>query len=71
MAEVSSVINRAFFKDEIMWNHTSSSMALLANINTSKGKKFKSEDFNPYVKMGKPNANQQTAEDLLETFKNF
>jgi len=32
-----------------MWDHTSSVMALLANVNSAKGKKFEPDDFHPYT----------------------
>jgi hypothetical protein len=72
LAEVSSVCSGLFVGDELMWNHTAASMSLLANINASKGRKFKPEDFHPYmqVKKNKP-VTKKTAEELYEHFKNF
>lgn len=37
-------------KDEAKWFHTSSLMALMANVNAKKGKSFSPADFNPYLK---------------------
>jgi len=72
LAEVSSVISGLYFKDEMHWNHTSSSMSILANVNASKGKSFKPNDFHPYeqVKNSKKSIKQE-AKDLYETFKSF
>ena len=72
LAEVSSVCSGLFVRDELSWNHTAASMSLLANINASKGKKFKPEDFHPYIQVlkNKP-ATKKTAEELYEHFKDF
>lgn len=72
LAEVSSVISGLYLKDEMYWNHTSSSMSLLANVNASKGRSFKPDDFHPYMQMKKSEKSiKQEAKDLYETFKSF
>jgi hypothetical protein len=72
LAEVSSVISGLFLADELQWNHTSASMCLLANVNASKGKSYKPQDFNPYEQMKvKEGATKQQAKELYETFKTF
>lgn len=71
LAEVSSVCNGLFVYDELSWNHTAASMSLLANVNASKGKKFKPEDFHPYMQAKKPKVSKELAKDLYETFKEF
>lgn len=72
LAEVSSVISGLYLEDELHWNHTSSSMSLLANVNASKGKSFKPNDFHPYTQMKESKKSiKQQAKDLYETFKSF
>lgn len=67
LAEVSSVSNGLFFRDKMTWNHTSSQMALLANVNSSKNKKFEPKDFNPYTEKKKvPTRND--VRELKESF---
>tara|TARA_R100000900_G_scaffold47912_1_gene38636 strand:- start:757 stop:981 length:225 start_codon:yes stop_codon:yes gene_type:complete len=54
------------------WDHTSSMMALLANINSTKGKTFRPDDFHPFL--GKSNQGVQSKEEafaLLEKMRNF
>jgi len=70
LAEVSSVSSGLMLRDKLMWNHTSSQMALLANVNSSKGKKYKPEDFNPHSDHKKA-PTKATAQDLYEQFKTF
>jgi hypothetical protein len=71
LAEVSSVCRGLTVSDELSWNHTAASMSLLANINASKGKRFKPEDFHPYMQANKPKVTKDMAKDLYETFKEF
>ena len=46
--------------------HTSSLMALTANINAAKGKKYSPDDFNPYVTTAQENEGIDTKSDVLE-----
>ena len=43
-------------------------MSLLANINASKGKRFKPEDFHPYLQAKKPRATKELAKELYDNF---
>jgi len=55
-----------------MWDHTSSVMALLANVNSGKGKKFEPGDFHPYTtKSNQGVRTKEEAQALLEKMKNF
>jgi hypothetical protein len=59
-------------RHSMMWDHTASIMALLANVNAPKGKKFQPGDFHPYTT--KSNQGVQSKEEalaLLEKMKNF
>ncbi len=53
-------------RQEIQWTHTSSLMALHANMNASKGKKYSPDDFNPYVTVAQENEGIDTKSDVLE-----
>lgn len=53
MAEALSVCKRREVADKMQWNHTSSVLSLLANVNSAKGKQFTPADFNPYTKSSK------------------
>jgi hypothetical protein len=68
LAEVSSVCRGLLVSDELSWNHTAASMSLLANINASKGKRFKPEDFHPYLQAKKPRATKELAKELYDNF---
>lgn len=49
-------------------------MALFANANAAKGKKYSPDDFNPFSKMGSNQgqvSSQEEAEALLEKMKKF
>lgn len=70
LAEVSSVVKRLYFSDELAWNHTASTLSLTANINAPKGKRYKPEDFMPYSGK-KKQPTKEDAKKLYETFKNF
>lgn len=59
-------------RQSIMWDHTSSVMALLANVNSAKGKKFEPGDFHPYTtKSNQGVRTKEEAQALLEKMKNF
>lgn len=51
-------------EQELKWNHTSSLMSLIANVNSGKGKSFKPEDFNPYTRKYSENQGIETKEDI-------
>jgi len=56
------------------WDRTSSMMALFANANAAKGKKYSPDDFNPFSKMDSNQgqvSSQEEAEALLEKMKKF
>ncbi len=57
----------------MMWDHTSSLMALQANIaQQGKGKKFSPSDFNPYSDMNEGAVSSAgEARELLESMKHF
>jgi hypothetical protein len=50
LREVLCVLEGERQRDEMAWNHTSSVMSLLAQVNASKGKVFTPADFHPYLK---------------------
>jgi len=61
-------------RQEIEWMHTSSLMALHANMNAAKGKKYSPDDFNPYVTVASENEGIETKSDvidLMERVKNL
>jgi len=57
-------------RDRMLWNHTSSLMALYAQSKSKRGTKVIPSQFNPYEQVGKP-VNQKTRHNLLEKFKKF
>lgn len=63
LAEVTSITKGVMVRDEIMWNHTSSMMALNANMNSKK--KHKPQDFNPYYKKKVKSEMPKTKEEVL------
>jgi len=71
LAELTCVCNQNVQKDILMWNHTSSIMALTANVNSAKGKSFEPAKFNPYSKMNLGKSRKADPKKLLEQFKNF
>lgn len=56
-------------QQEVQWTHTSSLMALHANMNAQKGKKFSPDDFNPYVKTATENEGIDTKSDVLDLMR--
>lgn len=63
LAEVTSITKGVMVRDEVLWNHTSSMMALTANINSKK--KVKPQDFNPYHKKKVKSEMPKTKEEIL------
>lgn len=55
-------------RQEVEWMHTSSLMALTANINAAKGKKYSPDDFNPYISTAQENEGIETKSDVLDLF---
>jgi hypothetical protein len=53
------------------WDHTASLMALLANVNSGKGKTFSPSDFHPIDKKNKGVQSRKEAEDLLKKMSSF
>ncbi len=56
------------------WDRTSSMMALFANANASKGKRYSPDDFNPFSKSKRNQggvSSKEEAEALLEKMKKF
>lgn len=56
------------------WERTSSMMALFANANAAKGKKYSPDDFNPFGKkqsQGAKISSKEEAESLLEKMRKF
>mgnify|MGYP003331862022 CR=1 len=56
------------------WDRTSSVMALFANANAAKGKKYSPEDFHPFSQMKRSQgqvSSKEEADALLEKMKNF
>lgn len=53
-------------RQEIEWMHTSSLMALHANMNAAKGKKYSPDDFNPYVTTAQENEGIETKSDVID-----
>ena len=71
MAEALSIVKRQEMADRLRWNHTASVLSLLANVNSSKSKKFKPGDFHPYEisdKKGEFKSREQVM-DFVKTFK--
>lgn len=62
-------------RNEMAWQHTSSLMALQANIaGQGKGKRFSPDDFNPYSSISTKGASASNKEDmkaLLDSLKKF
>ena len=59
------IMRRAFErKQEMAWNHTGSLLSMTANINSQKGKTYKPEDFNPYVRTATENEGINTKQDV-------
>jgi len=59
-------------RQSAMWDHTASIMALLANVNSGKGKRFEPGDFHPFTTQS--NQGVRTAADaeaLLEKMRKF
>lgn len=53
----------------VAWTHTSSLMALQANMNAAKGKRYSPDDFNPYVTIAQENEGIETKQDVLDLFE--
>lgn len=56
------------------WDRTASMMALFANANAAKGKRYGPDDFNPFVQMKRNQGGVSSKEEaaaLLEKMKNF
>jgi len=70
MAEALSVCKRPEVADRMQWNHTSSILSLLANVNSSKSKQYKPADFNPYEQGGK-GKEFQSKEEVMEFVKSI
>ena len=61
-------------RNKMMWDHTSSLMALHANIaQQGKGKRFSPNDFNPYSDLDNAEgvSNAAEAQEFLESLKQF
>lgn len=67
----------SYFKDGYIarirsdWDHTSSLMALLVNINAPKGRRYEPKDFHPFENTNQGVSSKKEAEDLLEKLKDF
>lgn len=70
VAEAFSILKRLENGDRLHWNHTSSLMCLLANINSSKSKTFKPDDFNPY-QVEKAKKEFKNRDEVMEFVKTF
>lgn len=73
LREAICMINQQRSRDEMMWNHTSSLLAMQAQINSSKGKQYSAADFHPYIssKASKGINSRKDAEELVEKLKKF
>lgn len=73
LREVICMINQQRSRDEMMWNHTSSLLAMHAQINSSKGKQYSAADFHPYISSKGSNGinTRSDAEGLVEKLKKF
>lgn len=54
-----------------MWDHTSSIMALLANVNAGKGKTYSPSDFHPIDGVKKGVQSKDEALDLMRKMRQF
>ena len=54
------------------WDHTASILCMIANVNSSKGKTFKPDDFHPFSKQSNQGvSSKEEATALLEKMRNF
>lgn len=59
-------------KSSAHWDHTASIMALIANVNSGKGKRFSPEEFHPFTtKSNQGVSSKEEAYALLEKMKSF
>ena len=70
MAEALSIVKRQEMADRLRWNHTASVLSLLANVNSSKSKKFKPGDFHPY-EISDKKGEFKSREEVMDFVKTF
>lgn len=60
-------------RDEAMWNHTSSIIAYIVNVNSTK-RQYTPADFHPYLsskRKGGPVSSRKEAEELVNSLKHL
>jgi hypothetical protein len=70
MAEALSIVKRQEMADRLFWNHTASVLSLLANVNSSKSKKYKPGDFHPY-EISDKKGEFKSREEVMDFVKTF
>jgi hypothetical protein len=70
MAEALSIVKRQEMADRLNWNHTASVLSLLANVNSSKSKKYKPGDFHPY-EISDKKGEFKSREEVMDFVKTF
>lgn len=71
LAEYSWYREGYVWRQSRMWDHTSSIMALLANVNAGKGKTYSPSDFHPIDGVKKGVQSKDEALDLMRKMRQF
>lgn len=71
LAEASSFMKGVSNRDSMLWNHTSSLMALYAQSKSKRGTKVTAKQFHPYQQGMDAAPTMESRSKLLAKFKNF
>jgi len=71
LAEASSYMKGISDRDSLLWNHTSSLMAMYAQSKSKRGTNVTPQQFHPYKQSSDKPITKETPQQLLDKFKNF